>query len=131
MIVMTFTERRWYWKGLDDGVTTWLPRPDIFPDGIYPLYNKTGWPVVGHNRFWAADTPYAKQNGGLYDFIIERQHNKSMPTSQKFWDDLVRDFTILHRMYCPEARGYQLTASSELGRTRADADLPRLGFAHL
>ena len=72
----------WYWKGDGDGVTTWTARPDIFPDGILPLVNRTGWAVVGHNRFWAADTPYAKQNGGKYDFIIEPDHNKSIPVDQ-------------------------------------------------
>jgi len=26
--------------------------PDIFPDGISGLSDKTSWPIVAHNRYW-------------------------------------------------------------------------------
>jgi hypothetical protein len=35
------------------------------------LYEKTGWPVQGHNRYWTNNTDYARQNGGDYEFILE------------------------------------------------------------
>jgi hypothetical protein len=28
----------------------------------------TQWPVIGHNRWWSAETTYSKENGGDYDF---------------------------------------------------------------
>ena len=30
--------------------------------------------VVAHNRYWAVDTVYARDNGGNYSFIIENQN---------------------------------------------------------
>ena len=27
---------------------------------------------MGHNRYWAIDNVYATQNGGQYDFVIEK-----------------------------------------------------------
>ena len=33
----------------------------IFPHGLDYVYNQTGWPVVGHNRYWSSNTDYAKQ----------------------------------------------------------------------
>jgi len=38
-------------------------------------------PVGAHNRYWAADTTYAKKNNGSYDFYVET--TKAIP------DDLV------------------------------------------
>jgi len=29
--------------------------PDVFPDGISGLSEKTGWPIVAHNRYWYAE----------------------------------------------------------------------------
>ena len=28
---------------------------------------------MGHNRYWAVDNIYAKQNGGGYDFVMEKK----------------------------------------------------------
>ncbi|XP_071096504.1 uncharacterized protein [Haliotis cracherodii] len=76
----------WYYKGIGKGVKTWEPMPDIFPNGLQFLYNMTGWPAGAHNRFWASDTTYAKQNGGQFDFIVEIL--KAVPMSEDFWDYL-------------------------------------------
>jgi hypothetical protein len=51
----------WYYKGVGDGVKNWTARGDIFPHGLDYVYNKTGWPVVGHNRYWSSNTDYAIQ----------------------------------------------------------------------
>jgi hypothetical protein len=72
----------WYFRGLGGGVQTWEGRPDIFPNGMCDLYNKTQWPVVAHNRFWAPDTTYAKVNGGKWDFIVEPENNLAIPNEQ-------------------------------------------------
>ena len=45
----------WYYQGVGGGVTEWIGRPDIFPEGNSYLRNKTGWPIMGHNRYWAID----------------------------------------------------------------------------
>ncbi|XP_048245188.1 uncharacterized protein LOC124119100, partial [Haliotis rufescens] len=77
----------WYYKGVGNGVKTWESTPQVFPNGIQWLYNKTGFPISAHNRYWASDTTYAKQNGGQYYFIVEG--TKALPLDQIFWDDLL------------------------------------------
>lgn len=42
----------WYYKGKDNGVTSWTPRPDVFPNGIEAVVKETGWRIVAHNRWW-------------------------------------------------------------------------------
>jgi hypothetical protein len=84
----------WYYQGVHSGVSNWIGRPDIFPHGNDYLRNATGWPIMGHNRFWAIDNVYAKQNGGQYDFVIEKSgvdggRDYAWPSEQKFWDDLL------------------------------------------
>lgn len=85
----------WYYQGVGGGVTNWIGRPDIFPQGNAYLRNQTGWPIMGHNRYWAIDNIYATQNGGQYDFVIEKSgegpgfKNFGWPTEQRFWDDLM------------------------------------------
>ena len=39
-----------------------------------------GLPVVAHNRYWAADTSYAKKNGGEYNFVVEKE--KAIPADK-------------------------------------------------
>ncbi|CAH1277104.1 Hypp9481 [Branchiostoma lanceolatum] len=78
----------WYYKGVAGGVKTWDARPDVFPSGLRALYEKIGLPIVAHNRYWAKDTTYAKQNGGNYSFIVEKQSTLSIPIDMTFWDDL-------------------------------------------
>lgn len=83
----------WYYQGVGSGVSNWIGRPDVFPHGNDYLRNKTGWPIMGHNRYWAVDNVYAKQNGGLYDWVIEKRedggNDYSWPSEQRFWDDLM------------------------------------------
>lgn len=38
---------------------------------------------------YATETVYAKQNGGNFDFIVEKSNGKSIPTTQAFWDWLM------------------------------------------
>ena len=47
--------------------------------------------VTAHNRFWASDTTYAKQNGGEWDFFIDSKGNGNMavPLEQAFWEWLL------------------------------------------
>ena len=42
----------WYFEGSDGGVKNWTARPDIFPNGINAVVDRTGWPIVAHNRWW-------------------------------------------------------------------------------
>lgn len=85
----------WYYQGMSSGVKNWIGRPDIFPHGNDFLRNKTGWPIMGHNRFWAIDNVYATQNGGDYDFVVEKKsenpqyNNYAWPMEQRFWNDLL------------------------------------------
>ncbi|XP_048245597.1 uncharacterized protein LOC124128193 [Haliotis rufescens] len=77
----------WYYKGAGNGVKTWESTPEVFPNGMQWLYNKTGLPISAHNRYWSSDTTYAKQNGGKYLFLVE--NDKALPIDQTFWDDLL------------------------------------------
>jgi len=79
----------WYYKGDQGGVKNWTAMSSIFPHGLDYVYNKTGWPVVGHNRYWSANTDYAKQNGGQYDFYIDKESEYAVPLTQDFWDMLM------------------------------------------
>ena len=62
-----------YQKGQGAGVKYWYPRDgkDYFPDGPHAAFKNHGHILQTHNRWWAPDNVYAKQNGGDYDFIIE------------------------------------------------------------
>jgi len=83
----------WYLKDESSAVTMWEADPAVYPHGLYNMWQQTGWPVQGHNRFWSAKTPYAKQNGGNYEFIVEPHNQKSIPVDQRFWDDLLANAT--------------------------------------
>ena len=52
---------------------------------------ETDWMFQLHNRYWATDNIYAKQNGGEYEFIVEDKY--AIPTDQKLWDDLMANAT--------------------------------------
>lgn len=56
----------------DGAVKNWTAIPDIFPHGLEYVFSETSTPVVAHNRFWCNCTDYAKQNGGKYDFILNK-----------------------------------------------------------
>ena len=73
----------WYYKGLANGVKNWTAMPSVFPNGIESVVRQTGWPILAHNRYWSADTDYAKQNGGQYDFVIEGDY--ALPNDSSFW----------------------------------------------
>ena len=48
--------------------------PPRFPEGTV------------HCRYWSANTDYAKQNGGNWDFIVEANTTElAIPTQQEFW----------------------------------------------
>ena len=99
----------WYQKGSLSGVQTWDALPSTFPgtDGrggdraIDQLAHSTGWQIVAHTRFFGADTTYAVQNGGAYDFVIERGRYSThpvhgglaLPSDERFWQDLLRNKT--------------------------------------
>eukprot|EP01120_Amphizonella_sp_Union-15-10_P008061 TRINITY_DN2821_c0_g1_i1.p1 TRINITY_DN2821_c0_g1~~TRINITY_DN2821_c0_g1_i1.p1 ORF type:complete len:734 (+),score=155.15 TRINITY_DN2821_c0_g1_i1:26-2227(+) len=78
----------WYYKGLADGVKNWTMMPNIMPNGLLNFYQKTGWPIVGHNRYWSSNTDYASANGGRFPFIIESP--LAIPTDKAFWDYLLQ-----------------------------------------
>eukprot|EP00055_Hartaetosiga_balthica_P010247 m.43186 g.43186 ORF g.43186 m.43186 type:complete len:767 (+) comp7096_c0_seq2:66-2366(+) len=82
----------WYYKGVGNGVKEWLAMPSVFPpgdvNGLMDVVNQTGWPVVGHNRYWAQDTVYAKENGGKFEFTSNK-FNMVAPLTQEFWDFLM------------------------------------------
>ena len=82
----------WYFKGELGGVKNWTARPDIFPNGLQALHANLTVPWLAHNRWWAPETDYARQNGGQYDFVI--QNNFGLPTEQRFWDDLIRNSSV-------------------------------------
>lgn len=83
----------WYYKGDAGGVKNWTAMKSIFPDGIEAVYDATEWPIVAHNRYWSANTDYAKQNGGEWDFVIERESHGGLafPLQQEFWDFLLSE----------------------------------------
>ncbi|KAK7471361.1 hypothetical protein BaRGS_00035999 [Batillaria attramentaria] len=63
-----------YAKDSHGAVTTWTPTPDIAPDGFQYGYP----PLVVSSK-----TPYAKQNGGGFNFIVESE--KAIPQDLNFW----------------------------------------------
>lgn len=84
----------WYAQGKGGGVKNWTAQPRIFPDGMGHVHEATGWPFQLHNRYWATDNIYAKQNGGTYDFIVEQSEGYAIPTDQQLWDDLMANATL-------------------------------------
>ena len=82
----------WYYKGAAGGVKNWTARPDVFPSGLQALHANLTYGFVGHNRWWAPETDYAKQNGGQYDFVFGNSFG--LPTEQRFWDDLLRNSSV-------------------------------------
>ena len=89
--------RRWYIKGASSSTNTWSPANGTFPpvpggsahSGLQRLHNATGWVYTAHNRMWAGDTTYAKQNGGDFDFTVAG--GTSLPMTQDFWMWLIGD----------------------------------------
>jgi len=92
----------WYYQANDTlAVTNWTARPDVFPNGMRTIKEKTGWQIVAHNRYWSGETVYAKQNGGDFEFVIEDaqegwdddgsgdQGSWAFPVDPEFWDYLI------------------------------------------
>ena len=66
---------------------------DKFPNSLSYIYNKTGYPVTAHNKFWDKTVYYAIKNGGKYNFVIDDFTGKSLPNDQYFWNDLFANAT--------------------------------------
>eukprot|EP01061_Rhynchopus_euleeides_P007092 TRINITY_DN1606_c0_g1_i4.p1 TRINITY_DN1606_c0_g1~~TRINITY_DN1606_c0_g1_i4.p1 ORF type:complete len:755 (+),score=302.52 TRINITY_DN1606_c0_g1_i4:45-2309(+) len=85
----------WFYdKDAAGGVLNWTAAPGIFyTDGgdadLVRLHKELGWPSIAHNRYWAPETPYAKQNGGQYEFSPSIEGMYVVPLEQRFWDDLM------------------------------------------
>jgi hypothetical protein len=84
----------WYYKGDQGGVKNWTAQTSVFTGGnagIKALVDQTSWKVTAHNRYWSANTDYAKQNGGAFDFFINPPGVKQMavPLEQSFWNYLL------------------------------------------
>jgi hypothetical protein len=79
----------WYYKGYKDGVSQWVARPDIFPDGLVVLHRRLeNLPIAAHNRYWAYDTVYKQK----YAFILDVANSKSLPIgNDSFWIDLLAE----------------------------------------
>ena len=80
----------WYVKGNDLGVKSWTAKEDIFPSGMESVYARTGLPVGAHNRYWATDTVYSRENGGHFRFVTEKGTNRSLPQDPDFWNYLFK-----------------------------------------
>ncbi|KAJ1448676.1 hypothetical protein M885DRAFT_573945 [Pelagophyceae sp. CCMP2097] len=83
----TLLDSWWYAKGSGGGIKDWNCTKEALPSGCATLSARTGWKFQLHSKTWAADTKYAKQNGGGYDFLVEGA--LAIPISQRFWDDLM------------------------------------------
>ena len=93
-----FLDSWWYFKGALGGVKNWTARPDVFPTGLQALHANLTYPFLAHNRWWAPENDYAKQNGGSYTFVFG--NNFGLPIEQRFWDDLMRNSSVWGlRMY--------------------------------
>ncbi len=79
----------WYYKGKNGGVSDWMAMPDVFPNGIEALYNRTGWFVQAHNRYWALDNVYSKTNGGSFEFVEDPVKDGAVPVQQSLWEKLL------------------------------------------
>jgi hypothetical protein len=68
--------------------------PSIFTGGnagIRALVERTNWKIIAHNRYWSANTDYAKANGGAWDFFVDPAGAGQMavPLQQAFWEWLL------------------------------------------
>eukprot|EP01064_Diplonema_japonicum_P033984 TRINITY_DN6871_c0_g1_i1.p1 TRINITY_DN6871_c0_g1~~TRINITY_DN6871_c0_g1_i1.p1 ORF type:complete len:747 (+),score=140.47 TRINITY_DN6871_c0_g1_i1:43-2283(+) len=83
----------WYFKGTQGGVTNWTAMPSVFPPGgnaaLKDFTQRTGWMVIGHNRFWDHGTSYSVDNGGRFRFSDDGSEHYVVPLTQDFWDFLL------------------------------------------
>ena len=80
------TDSRWYPQGRDGGMLTWDPKPSDFSQGFPAVTRATGLQLVAHTRYYSAATVYARENGGRYDFLVDR--TAALPMDAGFWRDL-------------------------------------------
>ena len=97
--------------------------PSVFPHGLNYLYDRTGWVVQGHNRYWSAETTYAKENGGKWNFLVDKTGGYALPHDQDFWNFLMRSsrewgLTVYEQDWLNDEfdRFPPLTESATLGR---------------
>ena len=84
----------WYTRSkVNNGVKNWTASSSpAFPEsGLLKLFEETGWWVQAHNRYWAPDTDYAKQNGGSFNFYIDEKNKGAVPQDKMFWHWLFRE----------------------------------------
>ncbi|CAG0889291.1 unnamed protein product [Cyprideis torosa] len=81
----------WYFKDITKGMVNWTAMPEIFPNGLRELHEAIQMPILAHNRWFSPETTYASQNGGKYDFVIEKENYKAITADQRFWEDLLTD----------------------------------------
>ena len=84
----------WYYKCDGDhkgAVKNWTAMPEVFPNGMSEIYEKTSMPVVAHNRWWCNETDYAQRNGGMYHFLYDDESGTAVPQDDIFWEDLFRN----------------------------------------
>ena len=98
----------------------------VFPRGLRVVRNATGWAMMGHNRYWSSFTPYARQHGGPYDFVLDASSGMALPTGRSFWDALfaharANDWGLVGYeqdwMDVQTAKLPALTTNATLGRT--------------
>ena len=111
----------WYFKGDHDGVKNWTCMSSIFPDGIEYVSQKTGWPIVAHNRFFSVDTDYAKQNGGPFNFIVD-SGQIALPDDPSFWQYLLSTSRDQWNLWTYE-QDWLLTESGRLKELQMDLNL--------
>ncbi|CAD5111385.1 unnamed protein product [Dimorphilus gyrociliatus] len=84
----------WYYKSDGrQGVVNWIPQPGYFPSGLLEFSKKTNWQYFAHNRWFSANNVYAKQNGGKYNFVVERDKDIALPQDETFWKDFFYNAT--------------------------------------
>ena len=111
----------WYYKGDHDGVKNWTAMTTVFPNGIEYVSQKTGWPIVAHNRFFSVDTDYAKQNGGPFNFIID-SGQIALPDDPSFWQFLLSSARDQWNLWTYE-QDWLLTESGKLKELQIDLNL--------
>lgn len=65
--------------------------PDVFTEGMAPVYEATSLPVIAHNRWWCNETDYGERNGGQYHFLYDDSTGGAVPQDPKFWEDLFKN----------------------------------------
>lgn len=87
----------WYYKGIGGGVANWTARPDVFEGGaagVRELVELSNWKITAHNRYWSSDNVYASQNGGKWDFYVDKSGSPAggqmaVPLEAAFWEWLL------------------------------------------